>query len=183
MSKQVLFIHGGGEGGYQGDVILAESLQKELGKDYQVINPELMDEDAPDFGWVKQIGEHIDKQKNGVILVAHSLGASMLLRYLSESKVAKKISGIFLLAPPHWKGNEEWKKGLKLQKDFAENLPKNIPMFFYHCRDDDEVPFDHLAFYKDNIPWATFREIESGGHLLDNSLNLVAKDIIGVLEK
>src|SRR5687768_18602570 len=106
MSKQVLFIHGGGEGGYQGDIILAESLQKELGKDYQVINPELIDEDTPDFGWVNQIGVHIDKQKDGVILVAHSLGASMLLRYLSENKVAKKTSGIFLLATPHWKGNE-----------------------------------------------------------------------------
>jgi predicted alpha/beta hydrolase family esterase len=178
MNKQVLFIQGGGEGGYQADVSLVASLQNELGKDYQIIYPELKsDEDAPDFGWVKEIGEEIDKLKDGVILVAHSLGASMLLKYLSENKVAKKIAGIFLLATPHWKGSEEWKQGLKLQKDFAENLPENVPIFFYHCRDDEEVPFNQLAFYRDNVPGATFREIESGGHLLENKLDYVVTNI------
>jgi predicted alpha/beta hydrolase family esterase len=181
MNKQVLFIQGGGEGGYQADVNMVASLQNELGKDYQVIYPELRsDEDAPDFGWVKQIGEEIDKMKDDVILVAHSLGASMLLRYLSENKVSKRLSGIFLLATPYWNGNEEWKQGLKLQKDFAEKLPKDVPVFFYHCQDDDEVPFDHLAFYRDNLPGATFWEIENGGHLLDNNIDLVSKDIKGL---
>jgi uncharacterized protein len=178
MNKQVLFIQGGGEGGYQADVSLVASLQNELGKDYQIIYPELKsDEDAPDFGWVKQIGEEIDKLKDGVILVAHSLGASMLLRYLSENRISKKITGVFLLATPYWNGNEEWKEGLKLQKDFAENLPKNIPIFFYHCRDDEEVPFDHLAFYRKKVSGVTFREIESGGHLLDKKLDRVAQNI------
>jgi predicted alpha/beta hydrolase family esterase len=108
MNKQVLFIQGGGDGGYKADINMVTSLQNELGKDYQVIYPELKsDEDAPDFSWVKLIGEEIDKRKDGVILVAHSLGASMLLKYLSENKVTKKISGVFLLATPYWKGDEE----------------------------------------------------------------------------
>jgi predicted alpha/beta hydrolase family esterase len=178
MNKQLLFIQGGGDGGYQADESLVASLRNELGKDYEIIYPELKSvEDAPDFGWVKQIGEEIDKLKDGVILVAHSLGASMLLKYLSENKVDKKISGIFLLATPYWKGNEEWKQGLKLQKGFADNLPKKVRIFFYHCRDDEEVPFDHLAFYRDNVPGATFREIESGGHLLDMKHSLLANEI------
>jgi hypothetical protein len=68
-------------------------------------------------------------------------------------------------------------QGLKLQEDFAEGLPKNSRIFFYHCRDDEEIPFDHLASYRHKLPVATFREIESGGHQLGNNLNLVAKDI------
>ena len=135
------------------------------------------DEAAPDFGWLKQIGKEIAKLHDGVILVAHSLGASLLLKYLSENEVSKKVAGIFLISTPFWSGKEEWVQGLKLQEDFAENLPKNSRIFFYHCRDDEEIPFDHLASYSHKLPVATFREIENGGHQLGNNIKLVAKDI------
>ncbi|SEW46853.1 hypothetical protein SAMN05428988_6561 [Chitinophaga sp. YR573] len=178
MRKQVLFIQGGGDDGYKADVNLVASLQKALGKDYQIIYPQMQtDAAAPDFGWLKQIGEEIGKLRDDVILVAHSLGASLLLKYLSENMISKKAAGIFLISTPFWTGKEEWAQGLKLQKDFAKNLPPNNHIFFYHCRDDEEIPFDHLASYRDKLPWATFREIESGGHQLDNNLSVVAKDI------
>lgn len=181
MKKQILFIHGGGTNGYEVDAKMAASLQQALGEDYQVINPQMQtDESAPDFGWLKQIGEQISKLLNDAILVAHSLGASMLLKYLSENKTSKAIAGIFLLATPFWTGSEDWVQGLKLQQDFAGNLPQNSPVFFYHCRDDEEIPFAHLGHYKQKIPWATFREIETGGHQLFSKLDLVAKDIISL---
>jgi len=50
-------------------------------------------------------------------------------------------------------------------------------MFFYHCRDDEEVPFEQLSIYQEQVPWACFREIEAGGHQFGNDLTLVAKDI------
>jgi predicted alpha/beta hydrolase family esterase len=178
MRKQVLFIQGGGNGGYEADAKLVASLQKALGKDYELNYPRMQtDEAAPDFGWLKQIGKEIGKLKDDVILVAHSFGASLLLKYLSENKVSKKIAGIFLMSVPFWSGKEDWVQGLKLQEDFAGSLPKNSRIFFYHCRDDEEVSFDHLASYRHKLPVATFREIESGGHQLSNNLNLVAKDI------
>lgn len=177
MKKQILFIQGGGDNGYEADANMVASLKKELGEEYKIIYPQMPSDDTPDFGWLKQIGKEIDKLNDDLILVAHSLGASMLLKYLSENKVSKRISGMFLIATPHWSGKEKWVQGLKLQNDFADNLPKNIPVFFYHCRDDEEVPFDHLTFYKRNIPDATFHEIEIGGHLLNNDLEVVAKDI------
>jgi hypothetical protein len=36
MSRQVLFIQGGGNGGYEADAALASSLQEALGKGYDV---------------------------------------------------------------------------------------------------------------------------------------------------
>jgi predicted alpha/beta hydrolase family esterase len=178
MKKQVLFIQGGGDGGYEADAKLVDSLQKALGKDYEINYPQLETDDAaPDFSWLKQIGQEIDKLRDDIILVAHSLGASLLLKYLSENKVSKKMAGIFLISTPFWSGKEEWVQGLKLREDFAENVPKNSRIFFYHCRDDEEIPFDHIASYRHKLPAATFREIESGGHQLGNDLNLVAKDI------
>lgn len=181
MKKQVLFIQGGGDEGYEADAKLVASLQKSLGVGYEIIYPPMQtDDDAPDFGWPKQIGEEIDKLKDGVILVAHSLGASLLLKYLSENKVSKKAAGIFLLSTPFWSGDKEWVQGLKLQNGFAENLPKNNPVFFYHSLDDEEIPLNHLTIYRDKLPGATFREIESGGHQLNNDLSLVATDIINL---
>jgi pimeloyl-ACP methyl ester carboxylesterase len=52
-----------------------------------------------------------------------------------------------------------------------------MPLFFYHCRDDETVPFDHLALYKKAVPQAAVREIDAGGHQLNNDLALVAEDI------
>ncbi|HET6993887.1 MAG TPA: alpha/beta hydrolase [Chitinophagaceae bacterium] len=177
MTKQVLFIQGGGDGGYEADAKMVASLQKALGKDYEVSYPRMQtDEFAPDFGWLKQIGNEIGKLRDNGFLVAHSLGASLLLKYVSENAVPKKMAGIFLVSTPFWSGNEQWVQGLKLKKDFAENLPKTR-IIFYHSRDDQEIPFDHLASYRDKLPNAGFREIESGGHQLDNNLNLIAKDI------
>lgn len=178
MKKQVLFIQGGGNGGYEADAKLVASLQKALGKDYEISYPRMKtDKASPDFGWPEQIGNEIGKVRADVILVAHSLGASLLLKYLSESKVSKKIAGIFLVSAPFWSGKEDWVQGLKLQEDFAQRLPKNSRILFYHCRDDEEIPFDHLASYRHKLPVATFREFDSGGHQLGNHINLVAKDI------
>ena len=146
MKKQVLFIHGGGDDGYSADAAMAAALQQALGEDYQVIYPQVEDdEEAPDFGWVKLIREEIGKLSDNAIWVGHSVGASTLLKWLSENKPSKKAAGIFLLVPPFWSGQESWKQGLILQKDFAANIPKEYRLVFYHCQDDDVVPLDHMA--------------------------------------
>jgi predicted alpha/beta hydrolase family esterase len=128
-------------------------------------------------GEKKQIDKEISSINGDLILAGHSLGASMLLKYLSESRVQKKIAGIFLISTPFWSGEEDWKQDFKLQENFAGKLPEDVPVFLYHCRDDEEVPFAHLGLYAQNLPQATVREIASGGHQLNNDLSLVAKDI------
>ena len=180
MRKNVLFIQGGGNKGYETDAQLVASLRKSLGTAYKVHYPKMIsDEGSPNFGsqWLTQIGTEISSVKGEVILAGHSLGASMLLKYLSENKIKKNIVGIFLISLPFWSGNEDWVQPLKLQRDFSVKLPKDIPIFFYQCKDDEVVPFKHFTFYRQNLPWAVFREISHGGHQLNNDLTLVAKDI------
>jgi len=178
LKKNILFVQGGGDGAHEADAKLVASLQAALGPDYDVHYPKMQtDEAAPDFGWLAQIGKEISGIQNEVILVAHSLGASMLLKYLSENEIKKPIGGIFLISTPFWSGNKDWVQGLKLQKDFADRLPKNTPIFLYHCKDDDEIAFDHLSIYAQKLMRATIREIATGGHQLNNDLALIAKDI------
>jgi pimeloyl-ACP methyl ester carboxylesterase len=178
MNKHVLFIQGGGgEEDHAADAKLAASLQKALGEAYVVHYPLLSDDElSADFGSKKQIGKEISLIKDEIILVAHSLGASMLLKYLSESSVQKNIAGIFLISTPFWSGDEDWKQGLKLHEDFADKIPKNIPVFLYHSKDDEEVPFEHVKRYVQHLPQATVRKT-NGGHQLNNDLTIVAKDI------
>ena len=183
MKKDVLFIQGGGEKGYEADAKLAASLQQSLGGSYKVYYPPMQtNETEPDFGWPEQIGKEISKMNNEVIFVGHSLGASMFLKFLTENEVKNKIAGIFLISTPFWSGDEDWVKGLRLKEDFSNDLPGNIPVFLYHCRDDEEIPFDHLARYRQKIPHATVREMTSGGHQLNNDLTIIARDIRSLLK-
>ena len=178
MNQHVLFVQGGGgKEDYEADAKLVTSLREALGQAYKVHYPLLSNESSPDFGRRKQIHKEISLIHGEVILVGHSLGASMLLKYFSENEVKKKVIGIFLISTPFWSGDEDWKQGLKLREDFPDTLPKNVPIFLYHCRDDEEVPFEHLSIYARKLPQATVREIASGGHQLNNNLSLVANDI------
>lgn len=177
MKKQILFIHGGGDDGYGSDRIMMESLRKELGDDYEITYPRMPEDDLPDFGWIKQMKQDISKLDDGLIIVAHSLGASLLLKYLSEHPVTKKIAAVFLLAPPFWSGKEDWVQGFILQDDFAGKLPSDFPISLYQCLDDDVVPYDHFTTYRQKLSAVEFHEIESGGHQFEGAMDQIAQAI------
>lgn len=179
MANEVLFIQGGGDDGYAADANMVSSLTTSLGGAYVIHYPELQsDESAPDFGWMNEIERHLSELRNDeVILAGHSLGASMILKYLSEKKPVRKFKGIFLIATPFWGGDADWQAGLKLTDDFASRLPANTPVFFYHCIDDEEVPFSHFGIYKEKVRNGIFHALGSGGHQLNDDLTPVADDI------
>lgn len=177
--KQVVFIRGaGGEEAHKEDAKLATSLQESLGATYNVRYPHMPDDDAPNSEWIRQIGKEIAAINNEVILVAHSVGASTLLKYFAENKVKHQIAGIFLIATPFWGGDKGWHyEGFTMPEDFPAHLPKEVPIYLYHNRDDSIAPFAHLALYAAKLPQATIREGASGGHQFDDDLTQVAKDI------
>ncbi|KQS27800.1 alpha/beta fold hydrolase [Dyadobacter sp. Leaf189] len=178
MNREIVFFHGGGsKEDYEADQKLVDSLVTKLGPGTAVHYPYLPNDGTPDLGRRRQIGQEIAKIGDGVILAAHSLGASMLLAYLSENTGEKSISGIFLLATPFWDGDEDWVEPFKLLPDFAARLDTQVPLFFYHCRDDEEVPLAQFDIYKQQLPWATFRQLETGGHQFLHGLGVVAADI------
>jgi predicted alpha/beta hydrolase family esterase len=174
MKKDILFIHGGDHDGYEADTILVASLKKELGTAYTVHFPKMPDDPSQ---WANQIGKELSSIKHKVLLAGHSLGASLLLKFLSENTIKRNIDGIFLIAPPFWSGDQDWVLPLKLQKGFSNKLPKDVPTFLYQCKDDEVVPHDHFITYKKSIPWAVVREPEEGGHQFNNDLSIVATDI------
>ena len=113
------------------------------------------------------------------IVVGHSLGGSFLLKFLVEEKPPNRIAGIFLIATPYW-GGEGWRyegyERVELPEDFASRLPRGASVFMYHSRNDEIVPFAHLALYADKLPDARIRSLERG-HQLNDDLSEVVADI------
>ena len=177
-TTRVLFVQGGGQGAHSEDAPLAESLKRALGPECELHFPQMPDEADPNVeAWKQTISSELSRMHGSVILVAHSVGGSILLRYLAEEKVEKAIAGVFLLAAPSWDEGRWNFDDLKLPHDVAEKLAPIPRLFFYHCRDDEVVPFAHLALHRRRIPRAVAREVDTGGHQFGNDLSAVAADI------
>jgi len=176
--RQVLFIHGGGGEAFEEDGALVRSLREVLGPDFEVAYPEMPDGAAPEYGtWSATISRELSALDGGVILVGHSLGASILLKHLSEEQVDEPIAGVFLIATPYWR-TVDWNVAeFELREDFPAVLPEDVPIFLYHSRDDEVVPFAHLALYAGRLPGASVREFDDRGHQLGDDLSEVAEDI------
>ncbi|WOB06912.1 alpha/beta hydrolase [Piscinibacter gummiphilus] len=175
----VLFIQGGGKGAHTEDKALADSLKQALGAAYEVRFPQMPDEADPNArSWKMKISQELSRIPGRVILAAHSIGGSLLLKYLTEEKIEKPIAGLFVLAAPSWDGDRWNFDDLKLPADITEQLAPIPQAFFYHCRDDDTVPFAHLALHGARLPRATLRAIDHGGHQFDKDLKIVASDIL-----
>ena len=180
MKKNVLFIQGGGAGAYEADKKLAASLQKLLGSEYEVICPRMPNEEDPEYQIYKtEIAKEFAALAGPLALVGHSVGGTILLRYLTEEKVEKSIAGIFLVAAPYW-GAEEWLDEQKLYKKLASRSANTPPIFFYHSRDDNVVPFEHLAMYAAKLPRATIHTYDGRGHQFRNDLSDIAADILSL---
>jgi len=122
-TTRVLFIQGGGNGAHSEDAPLADSLKRALGPKYDVRFPRMPGEADPNVkSWKQKISSELSRISGKMILVAHSVGGSILLRYLSEEKVEKPIAGLFLLAAPSWDEDRWHFDDLKLGRDIAEKL-------------------------------------------------------------
>jgi len=181
MKKQVLFIQGSGAGAYQEDEKLVKSLREALGSEYNVLYPKMPEEESSGYeDWKLQISKELAALDGGLILVGHSVGSSILLKYISEERVENPLTGIFLIAAPYW-GIGGWQMDeFVLDEGQASKLLKAIPIFFYHSRDDEVVSFAHLARHAEKFPGATIREFEGRGHQFNNDLSEVAVDILSL---
>ena len=179
MKKHVLFIHGAGEGAFEEDGLLVASLQNALGLAYDVHYPKMPEQDSATYAdWTAPIERALATLDDAVILVGHSVGGSVLVKYLSEQQLDKPITSLFLLATPYWGADEFWKwDEVRLPDDVATKLASIPRIFLYHSRDDDIVPFAHLALYAAKLPQATIHEFDRRGHQFGNDLAEIAEDI------
>ena len=177
--QHLLFVQGAGAmWAPDGSGVLVKFLEKSLGADFSVVAPEMPDADTdPHYlPWRDRIDTELRAMDGTVVIVGHSLGGSLALKYLAEGPSPRPISGLFLASMPWW-GPEGWAYDeYALPRDFASKLPAT-PTFLYHCREDPEVPFTHLDLYADRLPDATPRPIDGSDHSFTNGLPELIADI------
>lgn len=177
--KQVLFVHSGGpQGLHEGSSDLLAWLKLALGRPYEVFCPPMPDPEQPVYeNWKTTLEKQLADLDNGLILIGHSLGGSVILKFLSEEKISKRIDGLFMVGSPFW-GRQNWNVNeYILKKNFATFLPEIPGIFIYHSKQDAVVPFKHLSYYATKLPFATIRAIESSEHLFSGGLPEMAYDI------
>jgi uncharacterized protein len=162
MARTVLVIHGAGEPRRRrGRVYWEPLLEESLGRGYRVWAPRMPRPRHPRYWtWARRIDELIRSSRRP-ILVGHSFGASVLLKYLAETVRRPAFAGLFLLATPFW--GPDFPE-FALPSDFGQRLRDVSPICLYHSRDDAEIPFRHLARYRSAFPHATVRVLNGRGH-------------------
>jgi len=179
MTKQVLFIQGGGEGTHDDwDNKLVESLERELGRDFEIRYPRMPSEADPKYSlWKAALQKEFAKLDDGAILAGHSIGATILINVLAEESSGLAPSGIFLIAAP-FVGKGGWpSEDIQSMADLGARLPKQWKIYFYQGSEDETVPFGHVDMHERAIPQAVVRRLAGRDHQLNEDLSEVAADI------
>ncbi|MGA0560541.1 alpha/beta fold hydrolase [Larkinella sp. VNQ87] len=184
MKKLVFVVHSAGpQGDHLGSGDLVAHLQRALGKAYRVVCPRMIDPDNPRYiTWKDQIDRELTESEGRIVLVGHSLGGSVLIKYLAETYVEKPILGLCLVAAPYW-GRQGWAIADFALPDDLGRLSQIPHIALYHSRDDAVVPFSHLTYYATNLPHATVRELDEYGHLFVEGCKELLSDIRQIYRK
>ena len=149
-------------------------LQEHLGEGFDVLIPKMPDPDNPHYDiwktWFEKIIVELDEE---VMLVGHSLGGAFLVKYLSEEKMNKKVQGVFIVAAPYLTDSRYG--GFALQN--IPILDEGFPLFFYYSKDDAIVSFENASQFKNALPHATVRELDSRGHFNKDNFPEIVEDI------
>jgi predicted alpha/beta hydrolase family esterase len=177
--RQVLFIQGAGEGVHdQWDNQLVDSLRSELGSAYEIHYPVMPNEADPQYAaWRLALQREFAALQHGAIVIGHSVGGTILVHVLAEQTPHANLGAICLIAAP-FIGTGGWNSDdIEPRPDLGARLPRDVPVFFYHGRDDDTVPFAHVELYARVVPRAHVRRLAGRDHQLNNRLSEIATDI------
>ncbi len=180
--RHVLFVQGGGEGTHdEWDNRLVDNLRQRLGARYQVHYPRMPHEEEPSFeAWKPALQKALRELPDGSAVVAHSVGATILLALLSEGLAGRKLGGVFAIAAP-FVGEGGWpSEQLQLPADLGSKLPPTLPVFFFYGLDDETAPPLHADLYQRAVSQAQIHRLPGRDHQLNDDVKEVANAIVAL---
>ena len=129
-------------------------LDKQLGKNFEVIRPRMPFQDNAKYSeWKIHFERHFPFLRDNLILIGESLGAVFLAKYLSENKFPKKLLAVYIICPPFDNSlpGEDLVGGFKLKSNISliEKNCKRTTLLF--SRNDDVVPVDNAKKYRKKL--------------------------------
>ncbi|MEZ0482869.1 alpha/beta hydrolase [Planococcus sp. SSTMD024] len=178
--RQVLFIHSAGpQGEQEGSSGLLQYLREQLDAEFQVIAPKMPDPDDPHYRpWKHALQKEIASLDDGAIVVTHSLGGSVLFKFLSEEAPEKPFAKIITVAAPYWESNSQWAvEEFLLEENFGCHMPPLPEIVLFHSAGDPIVPFSHSQKYSKKLSNATLRKLPGNDHLFPNGISELVSEI------
>jgi predicted alpha/beta hydrolase family esterase len=172
-----IFIHcSGTQFGNQGSTPLFNCLDFELKSELNIRSPLMPNPQAPSYEAWRHAINMLDISQVS-IMMGHSLGASVLLKYLAVEKPFLALDALLLIATPLW-GLPDWTHGdYFLPADCTKALANIKKIIFYHSTDDDVVPFHHSEMYRKRLPVATLRMLHGQGHYFTKGIPVLVDDL------
>ncbi len=162
-------------------------LDKELGKNFEIIRPRMpLQDNAKYRDWKICFESYFPYLKDNIILIGVSLGGIFLAKYLSENKFLKKILSTYLICPPfdNTLPGDELVGGFALKSNLSllEENSKNLYLLF--SKDDPLVPSSHAEKYRAKLPNAKIIIYKSkNGHFqiskFPEIVKMIKKDLEG----
>jgi predicted alpha/beta hydrolase family esterase len=169
VSDTVLFVHSSGpQGPGEGSEPFVRRLREELGGEFEVLFPVMpgTEEDPHYEPWRDALSVELDRLDGKVIVLGHSLGGSVALKYGGELGYDENVAGLVTAAAPYW-GTSDWEKEWALPEDWPAEGARMPPTVLFHSRDDEESPFSSLELYAARLPEARTHPLDGNGHLYD----------------
>jgi uncharacterized protein len=186
MLKTIFFLHSAGKQDlHEGSNDFVSWLRSKLGKEYKIEYPIMPNPDNPDYEpWAKQLRAEFKQLSGDVILVGHSVGGSVLIKYLTENRVDFNVKALLLCATPFWGIDDNWQyEPFALSTNFADKLQDIEKISIYHSKDDAIVELKHAQKYKKELPSAQLNVLPGNSHAFENGIEQLAKGIEKVSRK
>ena len=155
-----------------------DSLQKELGEEFEVIAPKMPNKwNARYVEWKIWFEKLIPLLNSEVVFVGHSMGGMFLAKYLSENAFSKKIKGVFLVASPYSAKDSGYVADFMLPEDLDSLNKQAAQVYMYHSEDDTVVPFNEFIQYKKKLPNTHAISFKDRGHFNQEFFPEIVRDI------
>jgi len=180
VSGALMFVHGGGDEAYKYDKQIVDRLQAALGSEMPIAFPFIKGLETLDWPAASaELGDALRTLPAGAIVVAHSVGASAVLKLLAGG-IDPRLAHLFLLAPPYNGADGEWgDDDFSFPADFARSLPRDLPITLWHSRDDDIIRVANAERYRQKLSQAQIILVDGYGHQFEGSLAFLADAIRG----
>ena len=169
MTPTVLLVHSAGpQGPGEGSEPFARRLREELRPGCNLIFPLMPGtEDEPHYEpWRDRLAAELGELEGEVIILGHSLGGSVALKYCAELGTGDNVVGLVTAAAPYW-GTSGWEAEWALPEGWPGEGPPLPATHLFHSRDDEEIPFAHLDLYARRLPGPGVHALDGCGHLYD----------------
>lgn len=128
---------------------LKDELRK---KRHDVLVPNLPNPEEPNAeAWLNALAEEIGPLTDEDILVGHSLGGAVLLRFLDGAEAHTIPKGAIIIGAPWMIKHEELRSFFPIDFDYDVIMWKASFFTVIHSKDDHVVPFDHAEKYKEML--------------------------------